>query len=668
MSIIGAPDDIVSVILHRVMEDIRSGTHSQDAANLAASFIQGVSDDEENIYESLKGVNSPGIFFMAQCWKTSSRELFSGTVLLKLFLYHLDDRKVPKAHLPAIHNDPSERAWASLIGLGEKFVTQFPANPKFRRRLMAGWPGIFKWCQYFYTQRVSPEEVFDRARKNIYVLVDVISDFIRDEQLSKIMVKTDGMIQLCTKLWMHRATPPAISGFVMYSLLSESEWDDMNEVCAAAGEKPDLVAQIAVNRLRTAMDEQPMRPAHVSMLTFTLITISRLAFHRLTQAILNEQAASVVTQMLNLVAKALRGKSGTPDHDYMECINAGFTFLRFALIRNQSPRWVAQAVDAGVLRVICELAPVIDAHMHQFGRDYARHIVRESIPKHLVYLSVVKVVDRELSELDDAAVENGVGQSWLREDLASLVHVAALRSRVADLPKSGKGGAHTACESVACGKFGSRKELQRCTGCLHVYYCSKKCQKDAWPNHRAICKVKTALRESDSKEQGRRMFARTDVEFFRELFSTDAHRHLPHLHRLAKRQYPTETRGEHFAICIDYTNLQYPTGTCSLKDIRTYEFPPLTGEELDPENVVAQNNELINMVRRNPKGYTFIEAKFVWGEQILTRNFMIRPNIWQSPGTEMMNWHGKKMCEHEKAEANAAGFIEQFLGLNLELD
>ncbi|KAJ7117217.1 hypothetical protein C8R43DRAFT_1242166 [Mycena crocata] len=471
MSIIGAPNDIVSVILHRVMEDIRSGTHSQDADNLAASFTQGVSDDEENIYESLKGVNSPGIFFMAQCWKTSSRELFSGTVLLKLFLYHLDDRKVPKAHLPAIHNDPSERAWASLIGLGEKFVAQFPVNPDFRTRLMAGWPGIFKWCQYFYTQRVSPEEDFDRAWKNIYVLVDVISDFIRDEQLSKIMVTTEGMLQLCTTLWMHRAAPPTISGFIMYSLLNDSEWDDLNEVCAAAGEKPDLVAQIAVNRLRTAMDEQPMRPAHVSTLTFTLITISRLAFHRLTQAILNEQAASVVTQMLNLVAKALRGKSGTPDHDYMECINAGFTFLRFALIRNRSPRWVAQAVDAGVLRVICELAPVIDANMHQFGRDYVRHIVRESIPKHLVYLSVVKVVDRELSELDDAAVENGVGQSWLREDWLSLVHVAAIRSRVADLPKSVNGGAHTACESVACGKFGSRKELQRCTGCLHVYYC-----------------------------------------------------------------------------------------------------------------------------------------------------------------------------------------------------
>lgn len=50
-----------------------------------------------------------------------------------------------------------------------------------------------------------------------------------------------------------------------------------------------------------------------------------------------------------------------------------------------------------------------------------------------------------------------------------------------------------------CGKFAHKKELQRCTGCLYVYYCSKKCQKDAWPNHRAICKLKNEHRTKDGE-------------------------------------------------------------------------------------------------------------------------------------------------------------------------
>jgi len=34
----------------------------------------------------------------------------------------------------------------------------------------------------------------------------------------------------------------------------------------------------------------------------------------------------------------------------------------------------------------------------------------------------------------------------------------------------------------------SDKSNKKCTGCYHVLYCSTKCQRDDWPNHRPICK------------------------------------------------------------------------------------------------------------------------------------------------------------------------------------
>jgi hypothetical protein len=46
----------------------------------------------------------------------------SGDILLKTSLYRVDSADVPKILLLPIENDPSERAWASFIGLEHKFV------------------------------------------------------------------------------------------------------------------------------------------------------------------------------------------------------------------------------------------------------------------------------------------------------------------------------------------------------------------------------------------------------------------------------------------------------------------------------------------------------------------------------------------------------------------
>jgi hypothetical protein len=42
------------------------------------------------------------------------------------------------------------------------------------------------------------------------------------------------------------------------------------------------------------------------------------------------------------------------------------------------------------------------------------------------------------------------------------------------------------CDKVPCCQ--DKKRLQVCGRCLLVYYCSTKCQKEAWPNHKPTCK------------------------------------------------------------------------------------------------------------------------------------------------------------------------------------
>ncbi|KAK7031971.1 MYND-type domain-containing protein, partial [Favolaschia claudopus] len=416
--------------------------------------------------------------------------------------------------------------------------------------------------------------------------------------------------------------------------------------------------------------------------TYAICILSRFARHPLTLAFLEQNACWVVTRMLVLTADVVVLRTAKAsvvvdrDSEYIESLNAGFSFIRFALIRDFSPRWVAQSVDAGLLRAVCRLAPLLEKQLHQFGRECVRHIIADTLPKHLVYLSVVKVVDREMNDIDDATLEKGVDGSWLAADWRSLQEVLTLRRSVAKISKEDKGSSRTLCDSKKarfmknelyhpCGKMAPKKELQRCGGCLNVFYCSKQCQKEAWPNHRALCRLRTEDRATQTTEDRNALFPKADAQFFRELLSTDAGLHLGHMQNLAKREFPREKQGEYFALCLDYTDLRYPTGTCSLKDIRTYTAPPMNGEDEDEEVVVEHNKEMVRMVLRDPKAYTFIEATFAWGERRMSRNFMIRPNIWDKHVPQMVNFLGKKMCANEDVEENTPGFMKHLMNLGL---
>jgi hypothetical protein len=48
-----------------------------------------------------------------------------------------------------------------------------------------------------------------------------------------------------------------------------------------------------------------------------------------------------------------------------------------------------------------------------------------------------------------------------------------------------------------CAKCGSSSiEMPRCSGCFAVFYCSKKCQREHWPDHKDACRARQAERAS----------------------------------------------------------------------------------------------------------------------------------------------------------------------------
>ncbi|KAJ6517903.1 hypothetical protein C8R47DRAFT_575 [Mycena vitilis] len=626
----------------------------------ADGFSQMMRDKPEEVLSSYKSRTAKEIVLMAEVWKQGQDNgvARSPEGLLQTFLHHLDGKKVPKAVKLPTENDLSDRAWAALTGLEGGFTSQFSAHPELRAKLISAWPGIFKWCRYFHDQRVKPERDSEKAQSAISTISTTIRGLYIDAELRARIRATVGIVTLCTSLCLHPGAP--MSAFIPFSLLHTDTWDDMEEIVAAAGGKPEAVAKALLGRLKITINKSPINVDQACTLVFLLTTLTKFPGHALTFTILADNAAWVVSRMLFLVSQVIDAAPEKMD-TYLPCIRGGLTFLRGALVRYDSPRLVSQAIDAGLLQTICVLSPLLKDGDSQSPKQSLRFLLRDVLPKSMMFRSVIKVMKREHKEIDPDDIDETIMRSYLREEWMSWVLLLYLRLTIAKFPKEVRGKAGASCDSVACAKRGQKSEFLRCTGCLYVYYCSKACQKVAWPIHREMCKLK----KSSKATGGSPMFSDQDAQFLREVISTDAQIHLPHLRKLAARRFPAEPVENHI-ICVDYTNPLYPAGTCSLKNIKTYVFPPVSDEAADPANVQAQNAEMIKMVRGNPREYTFIEATFAHGEERLTRNLMMRLNMWLHPAQEQLhsalNWQNNK-CKNQ--DGPTVGLLELFSAMNV---
>ncbi|KAJ7734997.1 hypothetical protein B0H16DRAFT_1765494 [Mycena metata] len=597
-------------------------------------FLQTIHNKPDEVFSSYASQTAGEIQVLAQAWKEKQDggADISSDGVLQTFLHHLDGKKVPRIVVrPPADNDPADRAWASLNGLAVGFFSEFSTQPELRTRLLSAWPDIFQWCRYFYDQRVSVEKDSTQAHNAILTICNTIRNLYTDTELQTKIRATSGIIALCTRLCLHPASPT--EAFIPFSLLRIDAWGKMDEIVAAAGGKPEVVAKAILGGLRTTITQQPLEAERSFVLTCLVTSFIVFPRHPLTFAIL-------------------------ADNGVWTALN----FLRAAMIQSDSPRLVAQALDAGLLRTICALSPVFDIDTEERKSTPLRSILRDVLPKSLMYHSVLKVMKREHEELDSAFADETIMPSSLREDWMSLTLLLYMRGNIAKLPKALKGRGAVSCESTACDQQGRKSGFLRCGGCLCVYYCGKECQTTAWSSHRTMCKLK----KSSQITGGQLMFSPENAQFIREIIIADAHLHNPHLRKLATRKFPKEP-GENMITCIDYTNPKYPAGTCSLKNINTYIFPPVSSEAADPANVKAQNDEMLKMVCRNPSLYTFIEGTFMYGEQRLTRNVVLSSNMWITPPSQDLhsglNWQNNK-CENQ--DKSAVPLLDLFLGLNMK--
>lgn len=396
--------------------------------------------------------------------------LLSDDANLRVFLWHATLDKVPPLPVRApVQNDASERAWACFTALSNgRFLNKLAENAAWRRRYLDAWPGLFKWSQYFFEQRVAcggPDA--DDAQR---ILLELLYSLVLRPDLERAIRATPGIIKLAGQYWGRRYAPGDARGrsmelfaaLIMPHLMMEATFDELDEFCfavTAGSDDPKPVARLAMGRLKRAMPASPdvllQRPfceelyAH----SFAVVMLTRLPGHATTPTLLQENATWAMTSALLSAARALDLPGGAQSARVLDCVNGGITFLRYALIREDSYRWVCQALDAGLLEAVASLSLFIERMGHgragEHLRECLRHIIHDSLAKHMVYKSVIRIARREVDEVPPALVRERMMNSYLKDDWVALGNLVELRSKIADLEIQKRGV--VSCDSLSVG-------------------------------------------------------------------------------------------------------------------------------------------------------------------------------------------------------------------------
>ena len=312
---------------------------------------------------------------------------------------------------------------------------------------------------------ISPE----LRRSTMDIIGGVLYSLSRSNEVRKVMVGTPGSIELVTRLWIIEDEPAVPSGLpipvnsaALDGLLTIPDWKTeksigendkpkipkqwkeedkrettsisrrkaarsmLNRVVAAAGGFPSHVVEMALSRLRTATStdarmHEPRTPIFLDLIGH----LSSVPDHQFRLGFLSEGmtalAAKLAVKAVGLL-DALSASGGGGSSQIALCrsnpavspheeglhgtLIASLGFLANTLESTDGFTWVIKAVSAGLLQAWVGAA----RHMHRFDNrgdaDMVISILNKTVPKYMVYKSVVTNVESAIRNINEGAVQD----------------------------------------------------------------------------------------------------------------------------------------------------------------------------------------------------------------------------------------------------------------------
>ena len=324
--------------------------------------------------------------------------------------------------------------------------------------IIQAWPGVFKWSAFFFVGRVQHKSVKPEVQKtNLDVISAALYALSRSDSVRKVMSATKGSIELATQMWVMEdkgnlpsfANIPTASA-ALDALLKDDNGPALDRVIAAAGGDADNVAQLMLSRLRTSINSTPVYGAPAVAYLDLVGHLSRAPEHALRHAFLGSNTIALCTKIALSVSKMLNVGNGAPPIQ-LDVMVAAFGYLTNCLESTDGFTWVSQSIQSGLLMAFLDCSPHF-SKLDPDDCDMVLSIVRNILPKYLVYRSVIQAVDGTIRKLGDPLHHQRIEKSIARNVWADF-HKLAMERYLVTLQAAAMKGKGATCDNVNVGRF-----------------------------------------------------------------------------------------------------------------------------------------------------------------------------------------------------------------------
>lgn len=402
---------------------------------------------------------------------------------LDLFLSYLREEDVPKSATPATtFCNAADIAFGGIFCLSK--LGPVLDEPRWVKRVMDAWGGIFKWSYFIFSTRVERLGRNDTRRKDA---VDVLSaawyTLCSREPIRQIMISTPMAIEVATRLWFEEDDGPpshanAPAGTCLLgSALKLAEKEHLDMVLKAAGGKADEIAKLSIARIKSTLKARPVNGTHLTMYIDFVNSLSRVVDHPLRYALLGAHAIWIVTNALTTIA--IQVNLGR-DLSFLDAMLSAFGYLANCLDSTDGFTWVSQSIGAGLLTAYVDCSP----HFSRLDPKDLRMVLRiigDILPRYTVYRTVLEAMDAPMRKIGGGPQRERVMNSLAKDVWNPFFESSCDRIRVLHASMVKKSQLIT-CDNVKVQGFtmASRSDTyfsisvkrlgkgQMCAGALHV--------------------------------------------------------------------------------------------------------------------------------------------------------------------------------------------------------
>ncbi|KAJ7134034.1 hypothetical protein C8R43DRAFT_1022249, partial [Mycena crocata] len=154
-------------------------------------------------------------------------------------------------------------------------------------------------------------------------------------------------------------------------------------------------------------------------------------------------------------------------------------------------RWVVEALESGLLRLMCSFAvnttpnPLFPRH-NRFS--LLKQLLKNILPGYLVYYPVACAMKECFPAIAPLVVAPAFKRCAIFGIWTTFAKIVGDTIGAVDYFESRDWKSSKACENMQCLKIGPKHEFKSCSGCSFTYYCSSECQTSDWKSgHRRWC-------------------------------------------------------------------------------------------------------------------------------------------------------------------------------------